>query len=326
MNLHLSAQNTPYGVVFNGQTDMNFIFDLNAPLVLQSMHLDFNNLKARVMNTDLLQLKINHIEASWISHEEHKIITENILAGIHWPQVSHAIITLSAQIYTGNYRGRIFLDTTSLPWQIKGQGKIDAIDLNLLGNTFSIFQQCHGVLSGDFDLQSFKDLKMTGAFRVHNGDFNDPTFLPWVAQTLQMPTLEHLSGADLSCHFKMDGNSKMLEDLNLHTDDLNLNGFFYLDSENLVSSRMAVRFSKALLGESPIGRSIIGMVQDAWTLPFEFRLSGNIYKMNFQWDHSPLKDKVRQHMFAFVERMIDKRMNANPYAGVPSSHAGQNMF
>jgi len=312
MHVHLYAQNTSEGLTLNGQTDLNFLFAPNAPFILQSMHLDFKNLKARIMNTELLRLKTNHMEISWVSHEEHKISAENFLVGIHWPKMSHAIITLSARMCSGRYRSRIFLDTTAMPWPIKGQGKIDAIDINRLSSTFSFFQQCDGILSGHFDLQSLKNIKLTGALIVHHGHFNNFTFLPWVAQTLQMPTLNHLSGADLSCHFKIDENTRMLEDLNLRTEDLHLNGFFHLDAEDLVSSRMAVRFSKALLGESPVGRSILGMVQDAWTLPFEFRLSGNLYRMNFQWDRSALKDKVHQHMFAFVERMIDARMNANP--------------
>jgi hypothetical protein len=314
MNVHLHAQHTPQGTVFSGQADMNFLFDPNSPFVLQSTHLDFKNLKARILNADLLQLKIDQLQGSWVSREEHAISAENILASAHWPQGSLAMVTLSARIYNGDYRSRIFLDTASMPWQIKEQVKIDAIDINRLGSTFSIFQQCHGLLSGNFDLQSLKNMQLGGALMVKDGNFHDPDFLPWMAQTLQMPALDPLTGVDLSCHFKIDGNSKMLEDLKLRTDGLNLNGSFDIDPEDLVSSRMAVRFSKTLLSSSPIGRSIIGMVQQAWTLPFEFRLSGNIYKMNFQWDHSPLKNKVHQHMFAFVERMIDRRMNANPPA------------
>lgn len=127
-----------------------------------------------------------------------------------------------------------------------------------------------------------------------------------------MPSLDHISGADLSAHFKIDGESKMFDDLRLTTDDLNLSGFFHLDADDLVSSRMSVRFSKGLLSESHIGRNIIGLVHGAWTLPFDFRLSGNVYSTNFQWDNSTLKDKVRQHMFSFFEHMIDRRMDAHP--------------
>ena len=131
-----------------------------------------------------------------------------------------------------------------------------------------------------------------------------------------MPSLNHVSGADLSCHFKIDGKSKMLDDLKLNTEDLDLSGFFHIDEDDLVSSQASVRFSKKLLSESPIGRHIMGLVRGAWTLPFEFSLSGNVHRMNFQWDNSPLKDKVRQHMFSFFERMIDRRMDAHPYYNV----------
>ncbi len=128
-----------------------------------------------------------------------------------------------------------------------------------------------------------------------------------------MPSLEHVPDAEISGHFKIDGNSKMLDDLKLYAGNFDLNGFFHLDADDLVSSQFSVRLSKDLLKESPIGRYIIGLVHGAWTLPFEFSLSGNIHRMNFQWDNSLLKDKVRRHMFSFVERMIDRRMNAQPY-------------
>ena len=108
----------------------------------------------------------------------------------------------------------------------------------------------------------------------------------------------------------------MVDDIKLNTDDFNLSGFYHLDADDLVSSQASAQFSKKLLSESPIGRKIIGLVRGAWTLPFEFSLSGNMYRMNFQWDNSPLKDKVRQHLFSFFESIIDRRMDAHPYYNV----------
>jgi hypothetical protein len=313
ITLHLNAQNTPQGLFFNGQADLNFLFNAHPTAVLQSAHLSFKNLKARIINASLLQIKIDQLGASWMIPDERKILVDDILTGIHLTGVSHEIIALSARIYTGHYRSRLFLDTASLPWQVKGQGQFEEIDINRIKDAFSVFQQCHGLLSGSFDLQSLKNMKLGVTLAVHHGDFNDAHFLPWLARTLQMPSLAHLSAADLSCHLRIDGHAKMIDALRLQTSDLDLNGFFHLDAEDFVSSRIAVHFSKPLLNESPMGRSIIGMVQNAWTLPFEFRLSGNLYRMNFQWDHSLLKDKVRQHLFSFVERMIDRRVDANPF-------------
>jgi hypothetical protein len=174
----------------------------------------------------------------------------------------------------------------------------------------------HGLLSGNFDLQTSKNIELTGALKLHHGNFDDSDFQAWMVKTLQMPSLDHVSNADSSCHFKIDGTmlgrrqQLLLDDLKLKTDNFDLNGFFHLDADDFVSSQIAIRFSKKLLGESPIGRKIIGLVQGAaWAFPFEFSLSGNMSKMNFQWDNSPLKNKVRQHMFSFIQRMIDQHMD-----------------
>lgn len=318
ISFHLESQNTPQGPFFNGQADLKFLFKANPSFAIPHARLSFKNLKGRIINASLLQLRMDRLEAAWSGPDEHQVLAEDLLAGIHLTGNSHATITLSTRLYAGHYRSRFFLDTTSLPWQIVAQGQFEDIDINRIKDTLPFFRSYHGLLSGNVDLQSLKNMKLRGALLIRHGNFNDPHFLPWVARTLQMPTLEHLSAAEMSCHFSMDGLSKKIDDLHLQTDDMDLKGSFHLDEEDFVSSRLAVRFSKALLSESPMGRSIIGMVQEAWTLPFEFRLSGNLYRMNFQWDHSPLKDKVRQHMFAFVERMIDRRADANPYTAPQS--------
>ena len=287
--LHLHAQNTPQGLVLKGWADYDRV------------HVDFENLKALIINDNSLKLKIKQIQSIFsIQGNEYKVPLENLLASINFADPYQKTITLSARMFAGHGYSRIFLDTTSLPWQIKGQGNFDGIDIT------------HGLLSGTFNLQSSKNIELSGILVLHNGTFDNTDFQVWAAKTLQMPSLSHVSGADLSCRFKIDGKSKMVDDLKLNTDDFDLSGSFHLNADDLVSSQGSVRFSKKLFSESDIGRHIIGLVRGAWTLPFEFRLSGNVYRMNFQWDNSPLKDKVRQHMFSFFERMIDRRMDAHP--------------
>ncbi|MBF0504825.1 MAG: hypothetical protein HQL14_06955 [Candidatus Omnitrophica bacterium] len=312
ISLHLSSQNTPKDILFNGQADLYFLFDPHYPWPLKSMHVNFKNLKTRLLNTNFLKLKIDHIDASWMSPDEHKIPVENLLASVHLDQPHNAIIGLSARMYQGRYRGRVFIDTATTPWIIKGQGKIDGTDISRLGRTFFVLEQYRGILNSRFDFQSSKSIQLNGTMVIRHGDFNDLHFLPWLANLLQMPALGHLQNAELSCRFKIDEDSKNLDDFKLHTDDLDLSGFFYLDAQDLVSSRISVRFSKTLLGQSPIGRNLMGLVREAWALPFEFKLSGNIYKMNFQWDKSPLKDKVRQHIFPFMEKIIDQQVESPP--------------
>jgi hypothetical protein len=308
MNLHLHAQNTPHGISFNGAADLYLLFNPDAPTSLQNAHIDFKNLKARVINGNSLKLKIG--ESTLFLNIKNNTLSpirmplKDLLASINYAVPYQKIINLSARMSAGHCYGRIFLDTSSFPWQIESQGSFDGIDIS------------QGLLSGAFNFQSSNTIKLSGNLALHNGNFNDTRFQAWVAKTLQMPSLEYVSGADLSCQFKINGKSRMLKDLKLKTKDFDLSGNFYLDEDDLVSSQGAVRFSEKLLNESDIGRHIIGLVRGAWTLPFEFHLSGNVHRMNFQWDNSPLKDKVRQHMFLFFERIIDRRMDAHPYYNV----------
>lgn len=302
INLHLHAQNTPRGLFFDGTTDLYFLFNPKAPVSLQNAHLNFKNLMAQVINGNSLKLSIKQIQGVFSTRDnKYTLPLEKILASINDEIPYQKTINLSARVFSGHCHGRIFLDTSSLPWQIKSQGSFDGVRLD------------QGLLSGAFKLQSSNDMKLYGNLNLHHGNFNDTRFQAWLAKTLQMPSLNHVTGADLTCQFKIHGKSKMLENLKLKTGDLDLSGNFHLDEDDLVASQGSVRFSQKLLSESDIGRQIIGLVRGAWTLPFEFRLSGNVHRMNFQWDNSPLKDKVRQHMFSFFERIIDQRMDAHPY-------------
>lgn len=291
-SLHLHTQNTPQGLFFKGQAGLGQVSTDFADL--QILPINGNSLKLKIgKSTIFLNLK----DRMLIPNE---VPLKDLSAVVNFDKPYHQTITLYTQLFAGNCVSRFFLDTSTFPWQIKAQGKFDKIELP------------QGSLSGNFDLQSSKNLTLSGILALHNGHFDNTHFQEWAVKTLQMPSLEHVSGADFYCRFKIDGKSKMLEDLKLTTDDFDLRGNFHIDADDLVSSRGSLRFSKELLSESPIGRHIIGLVRGAWTLPFQFRLSGNLYRMNFEWDKSPLKDKVRQHLFTFFERMIDRRMDAHP--------------
>ena len=305
ISLHFHAQNTPQGLFFKGWSDLNFLYNPGSPASLRSIHLDFENLKTLIINGNYLKLKIQHVQSIFsFPNNRYSFPFEHLLASISFDRPFQKIITLSARLYAGHCRSRVFLDTSSLPWKINSQGSFNEIGIY------------HGLLSGTYDFQVSKKIDLSGAMALHNGNFNDTHFQVWAATALQMPSLARVTGTDISCRFKVDGKTKTLEDLKLRTDDIDLRGSYHVDEDDLVSSQGSIRFSKKLLSESAVGRHIIGLVRGAWTLPFVFNLSGNMYRMNFQWDKSPLKDKVRQHLFSFFERMIDQSMDAHPYYNV----------
>ncbi|GEM_PF-2753898 len=302
-DVYFYGQGSGQGALVNG--DVNFYFDTP----LERLRLGFEGLNAFAINNKFLQLKVRQGESSlWYNGHEHKISFEDLWAGAQPDQDARETMILSARLYGGRYQGQVMVDTGAKPWQIKAQGKIEEVEAGRMNEVLEYFTKCRGRLSADFDVRAPRDPVLSGTLSMRDGDFADLSFLKWVSRTFQIPVLEHLSGADLFCRFKVDTQSMALEDLRLRTPDLDLSGFFRVDADDLVSSRIFMRFSEKVLNGSPIGRKIIGLVPEAWALPFEFRLSGNFHHMNFQWDDSPLKRKVRQRIPHFIERTIERRV------------------
>ncbi|MDE2009273.1 MAG: hypothetical protein KGJ09_04250 [Candidatus Omnitrophica bacterium] len=315
IHLSLYAQKSPYGVDIKGTSDLYFLFDPHSPTSLQSIHLVFKNLKPVVLNRDFSSLQIKTMQSVLsIGGRRYTVPLENMRLGLNYAKPYEKVITISADSFAGHAYSRIFLDTSTAPWEIKGRGRAVSLDINRLSDTFTFFKQGHGLLSGNFNIQASKELVLDGTLTLHQGDFSASDFQEWLVRVLQMPSLSRISNMELSGRFKIKGRAGMLDDVKLSADKFNLAGFYHVDADGLVSSRISLRFAKSALSESPIGRQVMGLVHGAWTLPFEFSLSGNAGGPNFQWDTSTLKDRVRRHMFSFFERMIDERMDEAPYS------------
>ncbi len=197
INLHLHAQNTPQGLFFNGAADLYFLFNPKAPATLQNAHLDFKGLKAQFINGDSLKLKIKHTQNTFlIQGNKYTLPLENILASINYAIPFQKTVNLSARLFSGPCHGRIFLDTSSSPWQIKGQGNFDKVSLE------------QGLLSGVFKLQTSDNIRLSGNLNLLHGNFNDTQFQEWLAKTLQMPSLNHCPGPIYPANSGSTGSQK----------------------------------------------------------------------------------------------------------------------
>ena len=304
VDLKLYGELGPKNVAINGAVS----FEVNAPL--QKGSLVFQGLQARIINDELLKLSIKHAQGLLWTEGEHRISLDHFIAGIRRQNHRQWMAALSTELYGGKYQGQIAVDTKSAPWQIQARGQLEGLQINRLSEMLAYFDKCQGNLSGTLDVQAPKNLLLSGTVSMKEGSVADFSFLPWaVAKIFQMPSLDHLSGADLSLRFKMDQQTASVEDLKLHSDDLDLKGFFRKDINDLVSSRISILFSQKIMNESPIGQKVMRLVPQAWSMPFEFHLSGDMNRMNFQWDDSLLKRKVESRLPNFIERSIEHNMN-----------------
>jgi hypothetical protein len=263
--IDLHGQLDHRGVLTSGDMDIDLFSKRSANMSLQKFGLAFEDLGAQVINDRLLKLKMRRAAVLLRTFgSEHKISFENLLTSIQRPTDAQFKMTLSAGLYGGSYQGLIVEDIASHPWQTKARGSFDKIDISRLSEIWEHFEKYHGQATGTFYFRASRSFSLTGSLSVHGGRFQDLDFLPWdVPKIFQMPSLDHLSGADLFCHLRFEPQSIEFRDVALRADDLDVNGFFRVDPDDLVSSEIAIRFSQQLFGESPIGQKILKLVPRA---------------------------------------------------------------
>ncbi len=102
-----------------------------------------------------------------------------------------------------------------------------------------------------------------------------------------------------------------MRDIYLQSDDVDIRGYFTLDGKSLVSSKLSLALSQSLLRKSSKFKPVLKMfADDPSDLGFDFQLSGNLGKMNFQWLTSDAKQKIQKRIPDFIERMIERDVDA----------------
>ncbi|MDE2028618.1 MAG: hypothetical protein KGJ11_08760, partial [Candidatus Omnitrophica bacterium] len=194
IQLHLHVQNTLQGLVSNGSSDVHFLFD-NSPTALQAVHGDFDGLKLLIVNGRFLSLKIKDLQSTFfLQGRAHMVPMRHVWASFNYARAYQKAIAMSADILSGHADSRIFVDTSSLPWAIKGHGRFEDLDISRLADAFSFFKHGRGVLAGYFNLQVSRQIELEGALSLHHGDFEGSDFQEWMAKLLQMPSLSHIGG------------------------------------------------------------------------------------------------------------------------------------
>ena len=99
--------------------------------------------------------------------------------------------------------------------------------------------------------------------------------------------------------------------MSLDSQDVDLNGYFKLGLNDFVSSKMSLALTKPLLAESPKFTRLLKLVSpDFDALTFKFQLSGILDRMNFKWLRSDLKRELQERIPNFIERKIERDVQA----------------
>lgn len=254
--------------------------------------------------------------AYWTNENEHRLSVQDFKAAANMQKGGLKVIEMDAPFYGGSLDGRMWIDSSRTPAKVSSLVVLTDVNTETLEELLIHFAKFNGRLSGKMNFTNVPRLDLSGEINIYDGRLTDFAFFNWVGDSFRLPALKAIDFGRASARFSMNKERLRLYDIYLRTADVRIGGYFDVDSKNLVSSRLGLTFSRELLSQSSKFRPILKIFEgDASPLDFDFRLSGNLDAMNFQWLPSEVKQRIQDRIPDFIERMIerdvDKMMDEN---------------
>jgi len=296
----------------DGRMDIDFI---------EHGDLGFSPQKAQIIFSDL-QFHFDRFKrvAAYLSKgdityqtktSEHRIIIENFKSLTDTKKEGLKITTFHTPFYDGSLDGEIRFDTTRIPSLITSHVALHDVDTDTLEEFLVHFAKFNGRMSSTMVFTNVPQLDLSGEVTISDGQMTDFNFFNWVADTFRLPALKAIDFKKATAQFSINKENIQIHDIRLRTKDVDIGGYFSVDHQNLVSSEITLAFSQELLGESPKFKSILTIFdEDNDRLDFDFRLSGNVDTMNFQWVPSEVKKKIQTRIPDFIERKIERNIDS----------------
>jgi hypothetical protein len=247
----------------------------------------------------------------WTNKNEHRASIRDVKVACNTKMEGLKVIEIDAPFYDGSLNGRVWVDSSRVPSKITSNIVLTDVDTDAMEELLVHFAKFNGRMSGKMNFTNIPQFDLSGDITVYDGTLTDFAFFNWLGHSFRLPELKAIDFGRASAQFEVNKAHAQLRDIRLETADVRIGGYFSVDGKNLVSSRLFLALSQDLLGGSPKFKPVLKMFEkDASHLGFDFQLSGNMNAMNFQWMPSEVKRKIQTRIPDFVERMIERDIDA----------------
>lgn len=295
----------------NGHMDIDFKNAGSSSLAPEMAKFTFKDLSLYVdpAKRTVLNLASGDI-VYFINTNEHKISVADFRTVTTREMEGYKSIEISGPFYHGTMNGRMWFDVTQNPAKITALVLLNDVDTDALEELLIQFAKFNGRMSSKVNFTNVPKMELSGDMTVYDGQLTDFDFFEWVADSFSLPALKAIDFERGSAQFTVNEEHVLLHDVRLRTDNVHIGGYYKLDSQNLVASELSLELSRALLNESPKFKPLLKTYkkEDAH-LNFDFRLSGNIGAVNFQWLPSEVKRQIQGQIPDFIERKIEQNID-----------------
>jgi len=238
---------------------------------------------------------------------EYKISLKDLKAIFYLRDKKFKFVEFNSLFYDGSLKGQGRIDMSNWPPRVTSIARVRNVSANKLDGLLIHFSKFHGKLASLMYFSNFPHLFLRGGMIIEKGYLYNLEFFKWLADFFDLPALKKISFKKTTTNFLVNEEGASLQEMRLESKDVNLNGYFSLGHNDLVSSKISLFFSRELLQKSAKFRPLLNLLgKDFNNLVFDFQLSGNLHRMNFQWLQSDFKRKIQASIPHFIERKIDR--------------------
>jgi hypothetical protein len=299
-------------LVFRGEAFLNFDFlkKVEDSTPLEQLQADFKEVVLSFDKYPLLKwaFKDGNLFCGTDTHE-YRVALSDFDSSVNCKGGRFKLVKFKSLFYDGLLYGQGRIDLERMFPKITATVRTRDVSANKLEGLLVHFSKVFGKLTSIMYFRNDPQLNLRGRVNVQNGYLNNFEFFKWLADFFDIPTLRKVDFHKASSRFFVNAKGAGLLGMNLESLDVNLNGSFGLGQNDLVSSKLSLTFSRALLQSSPKFTPLLRLLdKDLTSLCFDFQLSGILHKMNFYWLQSDFKKRLQQAIPSFIERRIDKNI------------------
>jgi hypothetical protein len=292
----------------NGHMDINFKNMGRSSLAPDRAKFTFNDLHLFVDPIRRTVLDLSSGDIVYFTNDNaHKISIQAFKAVTTKEMEGHKTTEILGPFYGGGMNGRVWFDATQIPTKITALILLHDVDTDALEELMIHFAKFNGRMSSTMSFTNVPEMDLSGDITINEGKLTDFDFFNWVADSFNLPVLRATEFERGSAQFTINKDRILLHDIRLRTEDVHIGGYYEIDSQSLVTSELSLKLSRALLNKSPKFSLLLKTYKrEDSHLNFDFRLSGNIDAMNFQWLPSEVKRQIQSQIPDFIERRIEQ--------------------
>jgi len=304
LDLKLTASLAVNGI--NGDCSIDFIREDPKDDKRESVVVEFKGLNRCSDQNGNPQIKSDYLDISYKTDQDYNLRLDDMIIAIdNAKEAKH--FNFSSNLFGGTINGEGFMAIEELPLRFNINFNPTDIDSNRFD--FLFFPNIFGKLSGNFNYSNYPESQLEGNMVIKDGRTEDLDFLIWLSDFFVISSIRDIEFNSINSSMSITKNSIDFKEMNLDSEDVRIKGYFKINSDDLLSSKVRLSLSKSVIAESAKFRPLLKILGDELDyLEFDFQLSGLKDAVNFKWLESEFKARLRESIPGFIERGLERKV------------------